>query len=74
MASSTSILADRLHEYPQQDVIDGGTTSLLDACLNDLASKWFEFIMIEVIEVLKEERSQNICTLVVRISANFRLL
>ena len=47
---------------------------ILDACLNDLASKWFEFIMIEVIEVLKEERSQNICTLVVRISANFRLL
>ena len=35
MASSTSILADRLHEYPQQDVIDGGTTSLLDACLNE---------------------------------------
>ena len=23
MAASTSILADTLHEYPQQDVIDG---------------------------------------------------
>ncbi len=34
MASSTSILADKLHEYPQQNVIDGGTTSVLDACLN----------------------------------------
>ena len=34
MASSTSILADKLHEYPQQNVLDGGTASVLDACLN----------------------------------------
>ena len=32
-----SILADKLHEYPQQDVIDGsggGADSILDDCLN----------------------------------------
>ena len=37
MAASTSILADKLHEYPQQDVIDGtggGSDSILDDCLN----------------------------------------
>lgn len=37
MAASTSILADKLHEYPQQDVIDGtsaGTAAILDDCLN----------------------------------------
>ena len=37
MASSTSILGEKLHEYPQQDVIDGSAGSaaaILDACLN----------------------------------------
>ncbi|MFN5638049.1 MAG: hypothetical protein ACK5AA_00725, partial [Akkermansiaceae bacterium] len=37
MAASTSILPDKLHEYPQQDVIDGsrgGSDSILDDCLN----------------------------------------
>ena len=37
MTASTSILADKLHEYPQQDVIDGtsgGSDSILDECLN----------------------------------------
>src|SRR6056300_1338543 len=37
MAASTSILADKLHEYPQQDVIDGTdgvSASILDDCLN----------------------------------------
>ena len=37
MVSSTSVLADKLHEYPQHAVIDGaggGTTSVLDDCLN----------------------------------------
>ena len=37
MAASTSILADKLHEYPKQDVIDGtggGTDAVLDDCLN----------------------------------------
>jgi hypothetical protein len=37
MATSTSVLAEKLHEYPQQDVIDGtgGTAStVLDECLN----------------------------------------
>ena len=37
MAASTSILPDKLHEYPQQDVIDGsgaGPDSILDDCLN----------------------------------------
>ncbi|MGI9466529.1 MAG: hypothetical protein ACR2OA_05345, partial [Rubripirellula sp.] len=35
MAASTSILADKLHEYPQQDVIDGASASILDDCLNE---------------------------------------
>ena len=38
MAASTSILADNLHEYPQQDVIDGtsgASASILDDCLNN---------------------------------------
>ena len=33
MAASTSILTDKLHEYPQQDVIDGAggeAASILD--------------------------------------------
>jgi hypothetical protein len=37
MATSTSVLADKLHEYPQQDVIDatgGASASTLDDCLN----------------------------------------
>ena len=37
MVSSTSVLSDKLHEYPRQDVIDGtkgGTDSILDECLN----------------------------------------
>jgi len=37
MATSTSVLADKLHEYPQQDVIDatgGASASILDDCLN----------------------------------------
>ena len=37
MAASTSILADKLHEYPQQDVIDGSggaSASILDDCIN----------------------------------------
>ncbi|GAA4425585.1 hypothetical protein GCM10023155_12830 [Bremerella cremea] len=37
MAASPSILADKLHEYPQQDVIDGagdGIDAVLDGCLN----------------------------------------
>ena len=37
MSTSTSILPDKLHEYPQQDVIDGagvGPDSILDDCLN----------------------------------------
>jgi hypothetical protein len=38
MAGSTSTLAEKLHEYPQQDVIDGsggGAGSVLDDCLNN---------------------------------------
>lgn len=38
MAVSTSILPDKLHEYPQHKVIDGasaGTDSLLEYCLNE---------------------------------------
>ncbi|WP_373650842.1 hypothetical protein [Schlesneria sp. DSM 10557] len=37
MAASNSILADKLHEYPRHDVIDGtsnGIASVLDDCLN----------------------------------------
>ena len=37
MTTSTSVLADKLHEYPQQDVIDGTggeSASILDDCLN----------------------------------------
>ncbi|MEC7903614.1 MAG: hypothetical protein VYE74_05420, partial [Verrucomicrobiota bacterium] len=37
MAASTSILSDKLHEYPQQDVIDGssaGPDSVFEDCLN----------------------------------------
>ena len=37
MAGTTSILADKLHEYPQQNVIDGasdGIATVLDNCLN----------------------------------------
>ncbi|HQX50086.1 MAG TPA: hypothetical protein PLR25_09270 [Planctomycetaceae bacterium] len=36
MADTTSILADKLHEYPQQNVIDGasdGISTVLDNCL-----------------------------------------
>jgi hypothetical protein len=36
MAASTSILAEKLHEYPQQEVIDGSgdaTSGVLDSCL-----------------------------------------
>ncbi len=38
MAASPSILADKLHEYPRQDVIDGtggGVATVLDNCLNN---------------------------------------
>ena len=38
MPASTSILADKLHEYPQQDVIDGSggaSASILDDCINE---------------------------------------
>jgi hypothetical protein len=37
MAGTTSVLADKLHEYPQQNVIDGasdGIATVLDNCLN----------------------------------------
>ena len=37
MAASTSILPEKLHEYPQQDVIDGSvgeSASILDDCIN----------------------------------------
>ena len=37
MTVSTSILPDKLHEYPQQEVIDGSegkSTSILEDCLN----------------------------------------
>jgi len=37
MAASTTILPDKLHEYPQHDVIDGtagGSAAILDDCLN----------------------------------------
>ena len=37
MSASTTLLAEKLHEYPQQDVIDGfagGSASVLDDCLN----------------------------------------
>jgi hypothetical protein len=37
MAASTAILADKLHEYPQLDVIDGtggASASVLDDCVN----------------------------------------
>ena len=34
MADSILILAEKLHEYPQLDVIDGGSDSILDDCLN----------------------------------------
>ena len=38
MAALTSTLADKLHEYPQQDVIDGAggaVGKILDDCLNE---------------------------------------
>ena len=37
MPTSSSILSENLHEYPQQDVIDGSvgeSGSILDDCLN----------------------------------------
>ena len=37
MSASTTILEEKLHEYPQQDVIDGsggGSAAVLDDCLN----------------------------------------
>lgn len=37
MVASTSILADKLHEYPKQGVVDGtsgGIASILDACID----------------------------------------
>jgi hypothetical protein len=34
MPASTSILADKLHEYPQLDVIDGASDSILDDIIN----------------------------------------
>ena len=37
MAGTTSVLADKLHEYPQQNVIDGasdGIATVLDSCLD----------------------------------------
>ena len=37
MPAPNSILTDKLHEYPQQDVIDGAggaSASILDDCLN----------------------------------------
>ena len=37
MAAATSVLAEKLHEYPQQDVIDGSggvSSAVLDDCLN----------------------------------------
>lgn len=34
MAATTSILPDKQHEYPKEDVIDGGSDSILDDCLN----------------------------------------
>ena len=37
MPASTSILPEKLHEYPQQDVIDGSggeSAAVLDDCLN----------------------------------------
>ena len=37
MAASTSVLSEKLHEYPQQDVIDGNngaSSSVLEDCLN----------------------------------------
>ena len=34
MAASNSILPDKLHEYPQLDVIDGGSDSILNDCLH----------------------------------------
>ncbi len=34
MPASTSILPDKLHEYPQHDVIDGASDSILDDIIN----------------------------------------
>ena len=36
MTNPASILSDKLHEYPEHDVIDGsgGADSILDECLN----------------------------------------
>ena len=37
MSASTTLLEEKLHEYPQQDVIDGsggGSAAVLDDCLN----------------------------------------
>jgi hypothetical protein len=37
MTATTSILPEKLHEYPQQDVIDASgaeSASILDDCLN----------------------------------------
>ena len=56
MAASTAILADKLHEYPQQGVIDGttgGTASILDACLNQSGG---------VLQLLHRYAGRTFCT------------
>lgn len=56
MAASTSILADKLHEYPQQDVIDGtcrGIASILDDCLNKYGG---------VLQLLHRYAGRTFCT------------
>ena len=51
MAAAT--LAEKLHEYPQQDVIDGASASILDDCLNSQGG---------VLQLLHRYAGRTFCT------------
>ena len=56
MTASTSTLADKLHEYPQQDVIDGsdqGSASILEDCLEKNGG---------VLQLLQRYAGRTFCT------------
>ena len=54
MAASTSILPDKLHEYPKYDLIDGaGGASILDDCLNKFGG---------VLQLLHRYAGRTFCT------------
>ena len=56
MSASTTILEEKLHEYPQQDVIDGsggGSAAVLDDCLNQTGG---------VLQLLHRYAGRTFCT------------